>query len=41
MDGSTVYNATDNTNAAYRQSIVYKESGTIDLLFILSSNLDQ
>ena len=41
MDGSTVVNALDNTNAAFRQSIVYKESGSIDLLFTLTTTLDQ
>ena len=37
MDGSTVVNAVTAANADYRQSIVYKESGTIDLLFTLIS----
>ena len=41
MDWSTVVNAVTVANADYRQSIVYKESGSIDLLFILTTTLDQ
>ena len=38
MDGSTVVHAIDSApHADYRQSIIYKESGTIDLLFILTT----
>ena len=41
MDGTTVEDTLDNTKSAYRSSIVYKTSGSIDLLFLLTTTYDK